>query len=701
MPSIQKIREENPDTQAEYSDQELVELYASQRGISYAEAARTLGYKQETSVTQQSVSTDPHQAGMAGARIGLYQSGLMFFIVVLVFAAVVAFHAMKKSIARKLKPSEANPASSIIYRQKRQQYEAHAMIDVNSGEQRPYEWQRVIVWALTLFLLGLTTRRLTPGLEADRFEQVIGLFSGVVWAIVGGLIVAIWKYFKRSPSTISPAAIQANDKGLFIAALVLAVYLTGKAIYLETYGALVDATILVGLGFAVKAGIGPARWGFAIYAFISPILVPILVMANGGGSAVIWPFVFYYACRSLGSDVKTTGVGNSAPPTPQSSHSINPTHTPIPTPSNSQSQDSVYQPAARQQQPVMPTQNTSMPSIATHAPAFDEMALPLTQTPQRTTGEIPSMEDTEDRIYAQVGEEIESGNTDKGIWTRAFAQAGGDDKQTRVLYIQSRVAKLLAVESEQNEARLAEQQAEVNEQERLKRVSLQLKMGAIGGDEANGAVSEKLASSFLLAVRNGAIKQVERMIEETPILLAVRNKGGDTCLHIAARENHTGLIKLLAEHGAYANARNDEGKTARDIASSMGFPATAGALGAISASVCPHCYSQIDSIGVTLCPKCYRTIPQLADERRRLFSDLVLAAKEGNLTGITTILEKDRMLVSETDSNGYTALHYAATGKSSEVIKALITAGADIKHTHHFGKTPFEIASADMKPFLA
>jgi hypothetical protein len=120
---------------------------------------------------------------------------------------------------------------------------------------------------------------------------------------------------------------------------------------------------------------------------------------------------------------------------------------------------------------------------ATDTGALVPPARPIgpSKSPQTTTGEIPSMEDTEDRIYAQVGEEIESGNTDKGIWTRAFSQAGGDDKQTRVLYIQSRVAKLLAAESEQSEALLAEQQAAVNEQERLKRVLLQVRMGAIGG----------------------------------------------------------------------------------------------------------------------------------------------------------------------------------------------------------------------------
>jgi len=54
--------------------------------------------------------------------------------------------------------------------------------------------------------------------------------------------------------------------------------------------------------------------------------------------------------------------------------------------------------------------------------------------------------------YEQVGKELDSNNPDKGTWTKAFAETGGDDKQTKVLYIQARVEKLIAME----QARLEE-----------------------------------------------------------------------------------------------------------------------------------------------------------------------------------------------------------------------------------------------------
>lgn len=68
-----------------------------------------------------------------------------------------------------------------------------------------------------------------------------------------------------------------------------------------------------------------------------------------------------------------------------------------------------------------------------------------------TTKQELNMENLEDWAYEKVGEELESNKPDKATWTKAFAQAGGDDKLTRVAYIKARFEKLMAAES----ARLA------------------------------------------------------------------------------------------------------------------------------------------------------------------------------------------------------------------------------------------------------
>lgn len=46
--------------------------------------------------------------------------------------------------------------------------------------------------------------------------------------------------------------------------------------------------------------------------------------------------------------------------------------------------------------------------------------------------------DFDEKIYAQVAHELERGEKDLGLWTKAEVQTNGDDKQTRLLYIKFR-----------------------------------------------------------------------------------------------------------------------------------------------------------------------------------------------------------------------------------------------------------------------
>lgn len=415
--------------------------------------------------------------------------------------------------------------------------------------QKPYEWRKVIVWAITLFLLGLTTARSPFGSGADRFA--LGLFSGIVWAVVGGAIVAVWKYFKRSSSAISPIELQANDKGLFIAAIVLAVFLAGKAIYFETYGALVDAAILTGLGFGVKAGFGPARWGFAIYAIISPILV----MANGGGNAVIWPFVFYYACRSLSCDVvsATEADTNLIQPSFTTTPTINPVQTLVSAASNPTRKESYPLPTLNLQSSVTPMQSTSI-SIMPQTFSFDE-----------------------DTVYEVVANEMDSGKMDKGLWTRLFAELDGDEKKTKIAYIKRRAEKLMVAERtrlQEQERQQAEEAAKL-EKLRLEGLSIREKLAPANLTPELLEAIRKLSSTsnaltFLSNVRLNKADQVVAQLEENPLYVAVATSEGATALHIAADEKYLSMSKLLIEKGARVDSPNTAGQTPLDIARKSG-----------------------------------------------------------------------------------------------------------------------------------
>ena len=88
--------------------------------------------------------------------------------------------------------------------------------------------------------------------------------------------------------------------------------------------------------------------------------------------------------------------------------------------------------------------NTDMKqeTIKVPTPLADTADKPSQSTPTRKQ-EINQARD-EDEVYEQIAAELESGQVQKGLWTRLFAECGGDETRTRVAYIQTRAKQLLA-----------------------------------------------------------------------------------------------------------------------------------------------------------------------------------------------------------------------------------------------------------------
>ena len=56
----------------------------------------------------------------------------------------------------------------------------------------------------------------------------------------------------------------------------------------------------------------------------------------------------------------------------------------------------------------------------------------------------------EDELYEIVANEIETGKTQKGLWTKLYAQCDGDETQIKVRYIEQRVAQLKDAEMQKH-----------------------------------------------------------------------------------------------------------------------------------------------------------------------------------------------------------------------------------------------------------
>jgi hypothetical protein len=317
---------------------------------------------------------------------------------------------------------------------------------------------------LFAFLLGLATA-VPPWKSASSIDRgALRVVAGIVYAAITALIVGILKFFKRTPGRSFFGAFglsgdaQSADKTVFSFSVLLAIWFAALALYLQHYIGLVDASVCGLLGAGVKYGSAPSRWLLAVYAFISPILVIFLTDSPGGA---LWPFFFFAVCRSILAHqresqwdvVNVVGAGNTSHATGASS--IDTTHKKtdqsLDDPKPAITRDPVWNRQFNDDSPGTHVQATP-PGVSKAMSSSQPTANPIAPISIPAEPSQNIIEAHDDRLYEQIAQELEANTVDKGLWTKAYSQAEGDDKQTRVLYIKARFARLLAMENAQRDA---------------------------------------------------------------------------------------------------------------------------------------------------------------------------------------------------------------------------------------------------------
>lgn len=215
---------------------------------------------------------------------------------------------------------------------------------------------------------------------------------------------------------------------------------------------------------------------------------------------------------------------------------------------------------------------------------------PITSgSPNMTTLPVSPTAVDEDRIYALIAEELDAGRAEKGLWTRLFAECGGDEKETRVLYIKQRAQRLISGEQARLE-QLAHEQAvaaEKAEMLRLEGLSLREKLSTKNiTKELSNRIFElsKTYNAVILLnkVRLNHVEDVLALLNQEPLLVAVSNSEGDTALHIALRERYPSMVQLLLEKGAQVDTPNAYGLTPIELASKSDRPELARLLATVA-----------------------------------------------------------------------------------------------------------------------
>ncbi|KAL4167380.1 hypothetical protein KRP22_012866 [Phytophthora ramorum] len=187
------------------------------------------------------------------------------------------------------------------------------------------------------------------------------------------------------------------------------------------------------------------------------------------------------------------------------------------------------------------------------------------------------------------------------------------------------------------------------------------------------------------------------------------NENGWTALLYAASNDHTGIVKLLLDHGASLEARNYQGMQALHLAAAQGFLGTVKVLveaGAdiasvgldsltplLAASMNGHSSVVMFLVEWLVAKNEHEKARELLEApRNEGWTLLNVAADSGDLEMVVFLTEHGAALNTKND-NGYSPLHSAVAKSHGDVVKHFLSIEADVDTLNTIGVTPLGTAA--------
>jgi len=172
-------------------------------------------------------------------------------------------------------------------------------------------------------------------------------------------------------------------------------------------------------------------------------------------------------------------------------------------------------------------------------------------------------------------------------------------------------------------------------------------------------------TSIMWAIKNGDIKKVKNLLEDSPDINERHSVTGETPLIYATKKNNAVIVSLLISHSADKNIRDNMGNSALDWASRNG---------------------NSDIIAILL----KKNIS--GEARQKNVTSLVSAVYAGNLDTVKYLI-KSGLPVNSHDSYGDTPFMAATKTGNTEIMSYLLKQGADIYATDKLGRSALMLSS--------
>ncbi len=216
------------------------------------------------------------------------------------------------------------------------------------------------------------------------------------------------------------------------------------------------------------------------------------------------------------------------------------------------------------------------------------------------------------------------------------------------------------------------------------------------------AVSRRGCTALTMAVDMGfteiAAEMLRRKVSEPDEAL----KDGTSALMLSCRYGHATTVELLIEHGASVNAKSTTNNTALIVASGNGFEQLAKLLidngaelrCALATGWTPlHCAAD-GGFGPVVRLLLEHNADSMAATKKKKSTPLILAARKGNLSALSAMLEQRGVDCNHARTDGTTALMSAARNGHDVSVRRLLKAGADPTRQDKTGATALCYAAA-------
>lgn len=181
----------------------------------------------------------------------------------------------------------------------------------------------------------------------------------------------------------------------------------------------------------------------------------------------------------------------------------------------------------------------------------------------------------------------------------------------------------------------------------------------------------------------GAYDEVAKLLKNDRHLVAAKDRGGQTPLHIAAGCGHLSIVRLLLHEGADVNARDRSATTPLHLAAREGY------------------------LEITKLLLDHKADINATNEAGR--TPLHYASLSTNVA-VLNLLLANHAEVNPRDRRSYnppylglggrTPLHYAASYRRTDVAELLLAAGADVNAKDDAGKTPLQVVLSEPPVFV-